>query len=327
MKKIFFVIAVIFSASAYSQNIIANNWQVRFNTFSTFFTVGSATPTSADSISVWRNNKDWKHFGRAFLFKDSIPIQSAIGGSYLLSIDTSVGANQGQLKRILPSSLGIATGNTLYNGNGVLSGDRTVTGSTASLTFSTINNFVINSNYIGLAKTNGSYIYTARIGGTSDNYLQLGYTPTVVGGFSKGTALIIDTNNNLITGSILDISFPTYSNGNNLYTTNLVVNRDNYQGWQLLSTTTSITKGNGVYTFLIDASLGNITITLPNVSDVSSSFVGVVYNIKRIDNTANTVTIQAQGSDLIDGAASISLSSQWTSRSIQACSSNRWMIL
>jgi hypothetical protein len=61
----------------------------------------------------------------------------------------------------------------------------------------------------------------------------------------------------------------------------------------------------------VDATLGNITLTLPSAI---TAVAGMDFEIKRIDGSANTVTIQsAVGGQTIDGAASFSLSKQYQS--------------
>jgi hypothetical protein len=54
---------------------------------------------------------------------------------------------------------------------------------------------------------------------------------------------------------------------------------------------------------LIDATAGNITVTLPTAVGIK----GKVYTTKRIDNSSNTVTIDGDGTETIDGSASYSL--------------------
>jgi hypothetical protein len=60
---------------------------------------------------------------------------------------------------------------------------------------------------------------------------------------------------------------------------------------------------------MADATGGNIVITLPPSTIIrrSSRYV------KKIDSSANTVTVNGYGSDTIDGAASEVLSNQWDS--------------
>ena len=61
-----------------------------------------------------------------------------------------------------------------------------------------------------------------------------------------------------------------------------------------------------------NATGGNINFTLP----ASSSCVGHQVLIKKIDGTANTVTILAAGSDTIDGSASVVLNTQYQARTL-----------
>jgi hypothetical protein len=78
------------------------------------------------------------------------------------------------------------------------------------------------------------------------------------------------------------------------------------QAYQNISSSTSITAVGKIY--FVNASSGSITITLPLANTATSGFTPVM-NIKRTDSTlANTVTIVRSGSNLIDGATSITLS-------------------
>jgi len=51
----------------------------------------------------------------------------------------------------------------------------------------------------------------------------------------------------------------------------------------------------------VDATSGNITISLPSAASV----IGKVFHIKKIDSSSNTVTIDPDGSDTIDGKTSL----------------------
>lgn len=73
---------------------------------------------------------------------------------------------------------------------------------------------------------------------------------------------------------------------------------------------------------LCDATAGNMTIDLPS----AASAVGKTYAIKKIDATANTVTIDGNVGELIDGAATQVISSQWTAIEI-ACDGSAWYII
>jgi hypothetical protein len=58
---------------------------------------------------------------------------------------------------------------------------------------------------------------------------------------------------------------------------------------------------------LSDATAASISILLPPVA----SSVDIIYIIKKIDSTANTVTIDADSSETIDGATTKILLTQW----------------
>ena len=73
---------------------------------------------------------------------------------------------------------------------------------------------------------------------------------------------------------------------------------------------------------LCDATGNSITVSLPSASGIT----GRVYTIKRIDSSANTVTIDPDGSETIDGASTYSLSSQWDFVTIVSDGSN-WVII
>lgn len=78
---------------------------------------------------------------------------------------------------------------------------------------------------------------------------------------------------------------------------------------QALSTTTALTINmSGSQTMLfVDATAGNVTVNLP-----SPGTLGNLRIIKKIDPTANTVTIVPNGAATIDGAANKVISTQYT---------------
>lgn len=67
-------------------------------------------------------------------------------------------------------------------------------------------------------------------------------------------------------------------------------------------------------TVLCDATGGAIVANLPAAVD------GTVYVIKKTDASVNTVTIDGNGAETIDGAATVVLAAQYASRMIQALS-------
>jgi hypothetical protein len=71
-----------------------------------------------------------------------------------------------------------------------------------------------------------------------------------------------------------------------------------------------------------DATGGNVTITLPAASGVT----GYRFYVKRIDGSANTVTIARSGSDTIDGMTSFTLDLQYTAFGVVS-NGSAWYIL
>lgn len=75
-------------------------------------------------------------------------------------------------------------------------------------------------------------------------------------------------------------------------------------------------------TILCDATLGNITVSLPAASTLNKR----VFNIKKIDASVNTITIDANGAETIDGSLTQVISAQWTCITIHSNGSN-WFII
>lgn len=72
---------------------------------------------------------------------------------------------------------------------------------------------------------------------------------------------------------------------------------------------------------LVDASGGVITRTLP-----TPDFEGQTMFIKKIDSSANAVTVDTEGSETIDGAATQSVASQWDKIKVVTDGTN-WFIV
>ena len=72
----------------------------------------------------------------------------------------------------------------------------------------------------------------------------------------------------------------------------------------------------------VDATSGALTVTLPS----ASSAVGRYFNVKKIDSTSNAVTVDADGSETIDGSTTASLASQYDSLSIVS-DGTEWFII
>jgi len=95
-------------------------------------------------------------------------------------------------------------------------------------------------------------------------------------------------------------------------------------GIRLVKTTTiSETLTAAFDVVLVDASSGAITITLPSIS--SRKFKQ--YDIAKIDDSENSVTIDADSAETIDGGLTAVLFSQWESITIVNDGLSNWKIL
>ena len=92
--------------------------------------------------------------------------------------------------------------------------------------------------------------------------------------------------------------------------------------WKIRTITVSEPLALDDYTILANAVAGAVTVALPPASQAR----GRTYHIKKIDATANAVTLDGSGSETIDGAATKSTTTQWASYSIQS-SGTGWFIL
>jgi len=74
--------------------------------------------------------------------------------------------------------------------------------------------------------------------------------------------------------------------------------------------------------FAVDATSGAVTITLPD----ALRYAGRIFYVKKVDASANAVTVVPSGTDLIDGAASVALSTQYESAELYA-RADGWSVL
>lgn len=93
-------------------------------------------------------------------------------------------------------------------------------------------------------------------------------------------------------------------------------------GANISTITTNTTIDNTYHTILVDATGGAVTVTLPS----ASTYERVIFNIKKIDNSVNTVTIDGNSSETIDGATTKVLATQNAGNSIQ-CNGTSWYII
>ena len=89
----------------------------------------------------------------------------------------------------------------------------------------------------------------------------------------------------------------------------------------IVTKTSTYTATTSDYTILCN--IGTMTVNLPQASTVT----GRIYVIKKISSSSGTITIDAYGSDTIDGqSTNTNIYSRWSSLTIQSDSSN-WFIL
>lgn len=76
------------------------------------------------------------------------------------------------------------------------------------------------------------------------------------------------------------------------------------------------------YTLLVDATGGAVTLNLP----AAASNTGRVLIAKKIDASANAMTLDGNAAETIDGAATQSTTTQWDAYTVQ-CNGSGWYIL
>jgi hypothetical protein len=98
-------------------------------------------------------------------------------------------------------------------------------------------------------------------------------------------------------------------------------------GTRIRTVTSNTTIDKNDHTILIDASSGNITVTLPTAAAAFTSPFGLEYVFVRVDNVlANTVTITRTGSDTINGSASFTLTALYQSKTVQSAGGTTYFI-
>lgn len=96
-------------------------------------------------------------------------------------------------------------------------------------------------------------------------------------------------------------------------------------GTAITTITSNTTLSNAHSTVLVDASSNAVTVTLPTAASAYSDGVGGRFSIKAID-TSNTVTVDADGTETIDGSLTFVFASQYDAIEIQSDGSN-WFII
>lgn len=105
---------------------------------------------------------------------------------------------------------------------------------------------------------------------------------------------------------------------------NMDLHLDGSEPWKtpLIQTTVSYTLQNTDYTVTCDTTSNDIIITLPDASTVSNK----IYNVKKVDNSANSVIIDGNGAQTIDGEETRTIVMQYESITVQSNGTN-WVII
>lgn len=86
------------------------------------------------------------------------------------------------------------------------------------------------------------------------------------------------------------------------------------------SASTTLAPSTPFTTVLVDTSAGNVTLTLPPAADVA----GYTLKIKKM-TAANTLTIDGNGAETIDGAATLAVTVQYESNTLES-TGTAWII-
>lgn len=101
---------------------------------------------------------------------------------------------------------------------------------------------------------------------------------------------------------------------------NALIDRQNLFGSRTV--TASFTANNDYQLYLIDATTGNVTATLPP----AAAYKNKTFMFKRIDASGNSVTLARSSTNTIDGATSQSMASQYDFYAVHSNGSN-WYLL
>lgn len=96
--------------------------------------------------------------------------------------------------------------------------------------------------------------------------------------------------------------------------------------WSVTAGAVNYTVANAGLT-LIDASAGNVTINMPQISTAAAALTGALFQFKRVDNSVNTVTINRGGADTFDGFTALPLVGQYDFVEIRGDGASTWRLL
>jgi len=252
----------------------------------------------------------------------SLNIGGAIFGTGMTATGTSAAGNIG---------IGITTPREVLDVNGILS-IRTVNAGVSvdsvliyedGRVKSIAGNLLGATASTGLTNTTGTW--------TADLSTGVSGGQTLRGGTAANNQLIV-RGSIAASGSTVTNPDVTFVVGDGAGTTTFQLRKDasilHYGSmWTPIRTVTTTTTSTVTdYTILVDASGGAVTINLIAAASFFNTSTGGVLIIKKIDASANTVTIDANGSETIDGATTQTLLTQWSSYTIQD-NGTAWFVL
>lgn len=301
-------------------------------TFQQTLTTGS-TLTGANSIVntgfvfTWTNGGTgvWKWSGNSQDSTNTVGVSVVANDSSQRMIPWAKFATK--LSQYLPTfnifaanGLTAAAGDSIYLG-GTLNQPTTINISgTNLLTFGLASSGVI-------VRTNGTQNFSESI--NLSKSWNIGYTKTA-GVFALGSGIVVDTLNDVILGNGTALTGSNFaalnsSLSNSVAFASYMVTGAHFQAITSVNSNTTISLGSGnLHTILVNATSGNITITLPAASGGFVSAYGIEYIIQKTDASANTVTIAGAGSDLVNGSSTQVITTQYQARHVQAASSSTW---
>jgi hypothetical protein len=103
--------------------------------------------------------------------------------------------------------------------------------------------------------------------------------------------------------------------------TDIVIEHGDRQGQHITTITGDTTLDENHHTVIVDASGGDVDVTLPP----AATYYWKIYEIKRIDSSANTVTVDGDGAETIDDSATQTLN-QYDCMRLQSDGSEWWIL-
>lgn len=223
-----------------------------------------------------------------------------VGSSGVITAAPSTGIANGQYV------VGIAAENIALNGFGLIQW------------FGGLKGFDTTGSSVGETWANGDILYynSAYTGGLTKVFPATGPIVTVAAVVNAGTggsgSVVIrpSVTQRINVGTGLSIS-QTFS-GTSLSDT----------AYSIVNQTANYTATSSDGTISVDATSAGVTITLPTAVGIS----GKIYVIKKVDSSANSVTVATTSSQTIDGSTTYTMGYQWQSITVQSNGSN-WLII